>query len=242
MDRMAIAGACAAVGLCLGGCLQSPPLEDPPWPQFPLCFVEATAHKQVFEKIGNIQPIPAREVLLIPYYSVQNKIAGQYGHVVAHPFLYCPQTRLVVPQYKEGSSLRRIVVVCPGYLGRRVHASWYCTDTINETECQLVEIIKARSSTEADRVLLDFEYLLSQQEFRVGPTMDPLTVGQNEQHVYATSGEFLDPLYPEQDRRGWIPIWGLEPGTRVMVDVTESELQMVREFVRTSLSPRTVER
>lgn len=209
------------------------------WPKFPLCFEEmgrgSLAEREYFTT--NIQPIALKEVLLLPYYASYNWRGRVSERVVARPFLYRPETPLVVPSYRPGFKLRGIVAVVPGYFGAGVCTSrdWVCVGKIDGVECQLEEIMKARDRKEADRILLDFKYLLSQKEVTLGTTRNPLTIGENERHVYALSTDFMTPCDHAYLANGGsfitFRLWyGCGHGTKLSVDLTAAEIKMVNGF------------
>jgi len=227
------------VGLGVVGCAAS---KEPARPTLPLCFVEYRTGRKVFiEHIGkDISPIPLKEVLLLPYFSAYSRKRGQHERVVARPFVYRPQTTLpVVPEYSPGYSLRGVAAICPGYLPSSVALAFYYQDKIDGKMCQLVDITKAISEKQANRVLLDFKYLLSQKEVTLGTTRNPMDIGEDERYVYALSTDLRTPTddeYCTSDKpQANAPIWSYEHGTKLSVDLTDKEVKLVNEFFERSL-------
>jgi hypothetical protein len=223
-------------GLSVLGCANR---EEPTWPKFPLCFVEAGSWETSFErKLGHSEPIACKEALFMPYYSRYNRAISKYERAVSKPFLYRPGTPLIIPPYKPGFEFRGVVALCPGWLGKGVNSEFYGVDTISGKRCQLVPVVKARDVKEANRVLFDFKYLLSQKEVTLGTTRNPLTVGADEKYVFALSTDFRTPSNGEYCSHGpnvFFFVWEFEHGTKLSVDLTGEEAETVNAFFERNL-------
>ena len=186
------------------------------------------------EYVEKVKPIALEEVLLLPYYSAYSRKVGAYERVVARPFLYCPRTPVVVPSYHSGYSLHGVVAVCPRYFATGIRFGFYGTEKIDGKECQLQAIMKARDAKEAERILLDFKYLVSQKEITLGTTRNPLTIGADEQHVYALTTNFTTPCDSTYINRGGsvvnFTLWNYEHRTKLSVDLTAEEIRTVNGF------------
>jgi hypothetical protein len=213
--------------------------------KYPLCFVDKTRDKQVFEKIGHIHPASIKEVLMLPYYGTHSKKNSKYERVVSRPFIYKPQTKIDVPVYGDGYTLRGIIVICPGYLARGIPLTSYYTDKIEETTCTLVEIVKTRDDKETNRVLLDFKYLAGQKEVTIGESRNPMDIREDEKHVYALSMDLTTPSdYKYVTSRNLSfshSIWNYESGTKIFIDLTEKEVDKVNEFIDKYLGSQNVD-
>jgi len=222
-----------AVNLIVLGCA-SP--KDPEWPTCPVYFGEEGSWKTT------IRPVATKEVLLMPYYSTCDRKTGKHHRVVANPFLCEPKTTIVVPSYKAGYRLRGVVALAPGYLGLGIPILFYSTRVIGGTRYQVVYAVRARSAAEADRILLDFKWLLSQKKVTLGTTRDPLTIGEDERHVYALSTDFSTPSDFKYSVSGQpcinFSLWSYEHGTELFVDLTHKDTKLATDFIDRNLSRR----
>jgi hypothetical protein len=141
---------------------------------------------------------------------------------------------LSIPDYQRGFRLRGVIAVCPGHFATGVGFSFYKTMTIEGTECQMEPVMKARDAREANRILCDFRHVLSQKEITLGRMRNPLTIGEDEQNVYALTTDFATPCDATYINNGGSVVnfylWKYEHGTQVTIDLTPEEIKMVNDF------------
>jgi hypothetical protein len=224
---------CAISCTVVSGCARG---KDPDWPKFPLYL----ADQGVWDATKTVRRIAAKEVLLLPYYSAYNWNTHKHHRVVAKPFLCAPEAMVIVPNYRRGYRLRGILALCPGYLASGVPINFYGTRKIGGKTYQIEYVVKTRDVKEGDRVLLDFKWLLSQKRVNLEPTRNPLTIREDEEHVYALSTSFMTPTdytYCSSDKPHiYLHLWVYEQGTEVFIDLTPKETKVVNEFIDRSLS------
>ena len=207
------------------------------WPTHPIYFAEEGSWKTT------IRPVDTKEVLLVPYYTTFDRKTSSYQRVVARPFFCKPEATIILPRYKAGYDLRGVVALAPGYFGFGIPINFYSTREINSKRYQVVYAVKARNKAEADRILQDFKWLLSQKKVTLGTTRNPLTIEKNERHVYATSTDFSTPSDYAYSVSGQpnihFSLWRFEHGTELSVDLTNKDKEMVNRFIEKHLKPDT---
>ena len=182
------------------------------------------------------RPVALKEVLLLPHYSAYDWRGRTSERVVARPFLYRPETPLVVPAYRPGFKLRGVVAVAPGYFatGVCILREWANVGTIDGVECQLVPIMKARDGKKQTEFCSTLSTCCPRRKSHWEQPGNPLTIGENERHVYALSTDFMTPCDDPFIRNGGSVVsfylWHCEHGTKLSVDLTAEEIKTVNGF------------
>lgn len=231
----------AIVGLCLAGCVRpTGTAGESTYPAIPaVCFRETDPNVTKSGYLGEVQPVPVKQLLVIPVYKNYSQDGALYLSI-AHPFVYKQGDDLEksLAVFGRREHLQKLVFWIPGYFPVHISRSFRDLGDVNGKRMVVEEVQRCigqeeRQLNSAMNALLARKTFVVQEVIqRKHPPYSDTPTLTNEPYDFRSLVQSMgyESRYFKSNNAQDYHLWGTTVGTQIVNEFSDDEKELIAAF------------